>query len=212
MKGVDDLKSKINSRIIAEVSMLLALGFVLKLVTDLLTRTVASFLFVDFLLLITVIILYRYPFFKVAVAVAFVETIVSATLFTMTDMWFIRPIIVLIAFVVIRIVQKRSWEERTKFIWACFFTSKLTIIAVSAVLMGILFVSPELLGLDAALAQLSDSMLSAEQVLFLEENFVLLLACSLVLLAFLYSYIPAFVHLFLGMLAFAALQKVNPPK
>lgn len=206
------MKNKFNSRMIAEISMLLALGFVLKLVTDLLTRSVASFLFVDFLLLITVVVLYRYPLFKVAVAVAFVETIVSATLFTMTDMWFVRPVIVLIAFVVIRIIQKRSWKERNKFIWACFFTSKLTIIAVSAILMGILFVSPDLLGLDAALAQLSDSMLSTEQVLFLEENLVLLLACSLVLLAFLYSYIPAFVHLFLGMLAFKALQKIENKK
>lgn len=208
-KGVIRVKDTFNHRMIAEIAMLLALGIVLKLTTDLVMRTVASFLFVDFLLLITVVILYRHPYLKVAFVLLVVETVVSATLFTLTDMWFVRPIVVLIAFGVIRVVQKKLWKERTKFVWACFLTSKLTIVSVSALFMGVLLINPEILGLSAALSQLGESVLTVEQATFLEENYKVLLASSLFLLAFIYAYIPAFVHLFLGMLIFSALQKVN---
>lgn len=210
-KGGIKLSNRLNTRMMAEISMLLSLGFALKLVTDILTRTVASFLFIDFLLLMTVVIVYLYPKLKVVIIVAAIETVVSATLFTLTDMWFVRPIIVFIAFGVIRFVMKKNWKEQTKFVVACFLTSKLTIVAVSFILIAVLYIHPTLLGFDGILNQLQgyNSLISEEQLLFLEDNFEIIMTASLLLMALLYAYIPAFMHLFLGLAVFKILNKVK---
>lgn len=209
------MSQRMKTKVMTEVSLLLAVGFVLKLMTDLVTRTALSFLFIDLLMLVTIVILYRNPQWKVALSVAIIEGVMSATLFTVTDMWFIRPIIVMIAFGLIKWVQKRKWKETTKFMTVCFFTSKFTILAVSMILMGVVMLSPQLFGFEMIMGQLENyqsmGMLSEEQMLLLTENMQIFMVIALALMGLLYAYIPAFVHMFFGWLLAKAL-KMNKVK
>lgn len=209
------MSQRIKTKVMTEVSLLLAVGFVLKLMTDLVTRTALSFLFIDLLMLVTIVILYRNPQWKVALSVAIIEGVMSATLFTVTDMWFIRPIIVLIAFGLIKWVQKRKWKETTKFMTVCFFTSKFTVLAVSMILMGVVMLAPQLFGFEMIMGQLENyqsmGMLSEEQMLLLTENMQIFMVIALALMGLLYAYIPAFVHMFFGWLLAKAL-KMNKVK
>lgn len=209
------MSQRMKTKVMTEVSLLLAVGFVLKLMTDLVTRTALSFLFIDLLMLVTIVILYRNPQWKVALSVAIIEGVMSATLFTVTDMWFIRPIIVLIAFGLIKWVQKRKWKETTKFMTVCFFTSKFTVLAVSMILMGVVMLAPQLFGFEMIMGQLENyqsmGMLSEEQMLLLTENMQIFMVIALALMGLLYAYIPAFVHMFFGWLLAKAL-KMNKVK
>lgn len=198
---------------ISEISILLAMGFAVKMVSDLVTRTALTFLFIDFLMLTAIVILYRFPKFKVALLVAVIQTAVSGTLFTATDMWFIRPVVVIIAFGIVVFVKRRKWKEQTQFIWACFLTSKLTILSISFIFILILLIMPELLpfGTVEGLTAQSD-MFGPNEVALLEDNFKLIIICLLLAMGFIYAYIPAFVHLLGGIIVFKVLKRIERKK
>lgn len=202
-----------NTRMISEISILLAMGFAVKMVSDLVTRTALTFLFIDFLMLTAIVILYRFPKFKVALLVAVIQTAVSGTLFTATDMWFIRPVVVMIAFGIVVFVKRRKWKEQTQFIWACFLTSKLTILSISFIFILILLIMPELLpfGTVEGLTAQSD-MFGPNEVALLEDNFKLIIICLLLAMGFIYAYIPAFVHLLGGIIVFKVLKRIERKK
>lgn len=207
------MKNKMNTRMISEISILLAMGFAVKMVSDLVTRTALTFLFIDFLMLTAIVILYRFPKFKVALLVAVIQTAVSGTLFTATDMWFIRPVVVMIAFGIVVFVKRRKWKEQTQFIWACFLTSKLTILSISFIFILILLIMPELLpfGTVEGLTAQSD-MFGPNEVALLEDNFKLIIICLLLAMGFIYAYIPAFVHLLGGIIVFKVLKRIERKK
>lgn len=210
---VGKVKNKMNTRMISEISILLAMGFAVKMVSDLVTRTALTFLFIDFLMLTAIVILYRFPKFKVALLVAVIQTAVSGTLFTATDMWFIRPVVVMIAFGIVVFVKRRKWKEQTQFIWACFLTSKLTILSISFIFILILLIMPELLpfGTVEGLTAQSD-MFGPNEVALLEDNFKLIIICLLLAMGFIYAYIPAFVHLLGGIIVFKVLKRIERKK
>lgn len=210
---VGKVKNKMNTRMISEISILLAMGFAVKMVSDLVTRTALTFLFIDFLMLTAIVILYRFPKFKVALLVAVIQTVVSGTLFTATDMWFIRPVVVMIAFGIVVFVKRRKWKEQTQFIWACFLTSKLTILSISFIFILILLIMPELLpfGTVEGLTAQSD-MFGPNEVALLEDNFKLIIICLLLAMGFIYAYIPAFVHLLGGIIVFKVLKRIERKK
>lgn len=183
-----------NTKMTTEISFLLALGVILKIITDMIFRTGLSFLFIDLTMIITVFILYRYPTFKVALLIAFAQTIYHGLLFTTTDIWFIRPIIVLLAFGFMKLLAKR----KHRFIYTVFLTSKFTFITISLLFILIVFAFPQLINYDT-ISQQSEMLLdNREFSIILEENFKLIMLTAAVILGLLYAYIPAFANMFIA--------------
>lgn len=200
------MKQKISTKMISEIGLLIALGVVFKIVTDIVFRTGLSFLFIDLTLLVTVVILYRYPLVKIALMVGFIQMAISAMFFMTTDIWFMRPVIALLGIGFIKLLQKRKWKDQTKFIWSVFLTSKFTVLAVSIVLIIAILFFPNFINYETVMGTF-EAGIDEEILWIIEGNFVLLMICAAVLLGLIYAYIPAFANMFIGFLFFKFVGK-----
>lgn len=191
-----------NSKDLTYIAIVLAIGAVLKLLTDIFTRTILFFLFIDPLLLTSVFLLLKYPKLKVAIGVAVVQTILGVSLFFATDMWFIRPIIVLICFIFVKIFYKTKMNIEKKYMYASFCSSLTTIVMVALVLIGIVLFIPQLFPMQEVMQQMSvfGSQLPIESQSLINENAISLIVIALSAMALFFSFIPAFTHMFLAFL------------
>jgi len=184
------------------IAIVLAIGAVLKLLSDLFTRTVLFFLFIDPLLLTAVFLLLKYPKIKVALIITAVQSILGVTLFLTTDMWFIRPVIVLLCFIFVKIFNKTKLTIEKKYMFSCFFSSLTTIIVVALVLIGIVLFIPQLFPMDEVMQQISvfGNNLPIQSQMLIAENTISLILIALGVMGVFYSFIPASTHLFLAFL------------
>lgn len=192
-----------KTRDLTFISIMLAVGVVLKLVTDVIFRTFLFMFFIDPLILIDVYLLIKYPKFKVALSVAAVQTLLSATLFMNTDMWFVRPFIVLIAFVIVKLFSKKKQiTETKKYMFSCFFTSMFTIFLVCLILIGVILFVPDFFPMAEVQSQMAsmsqDMPLNAEQRDLINNSLEELMIISLSITAIIFSLIPATIHMLLA--------------
>lgn len=184
------------------ISMFLGLGVVIKLLSDILTRTVLSFLFIDPLTIVTVFLLYKFPRFKNAVLLAIGETTISLILFTATDIWFLRPVMVFIAYGVVKFFKGRKYKDVTKFMWSCFFAVKFNILAISVIFLGLLFIAPDLLPIQEISNSLTSTGkemgLGTTELSLIQDNLTLIMLMSILIIGVIYAYIPATAHLIIG--------------
>lgn len=199
------MDNNISTKMTTEVSFLLALGVVLKIVTDMIFRTGLSFLFIDLTMIITVFILYRYPIFKVALLVAIAQTIYHGLLFTTTDIWFMRPFIVLLAFGFMKLLI----NKKHKFIYTVFLTSKFTVLLVSIVFMLIVFMMPQVLNYETFMqvADPSGALEGSPAAIIIEENFKLVMFTVALIFGLLYAYIPAFANAIIALIFYKTAGK-----
>lgn len=105
---------KKKSRKISELALLMGSGAVLKLLTDIVFRTVLFALLFDPFILINSIIFTKYSKAKDLTAVILCETCLTGVLFTTTDLWFIRPLTITVTFLTIKILRLTKVTKDTK--------------------------------------------------------------------------------------------------
>ena len=87
------------------VALLLTVGVVLKALTDSFMRTALFFLMWDPLTIINTCIFMKYKDKKYLFAIIVVETVLAATIFTTTDIFFLRPLDVIITYLVCWLIK-----------------------------------------------------------------------------------------------------------
>ena len=191
-----------RTRDLTYISIVLGLSVIFKFLTDILTRTVLFVFFIDPFLLTAVFILLKYPKFKVAIILAISQTVLSAMFFMATDMWFIRPFIVLLCFLSVKIIHKVKVSIEKKYMFASFLSSMSTIIMVSIVLIIIVLFMPNLFPMEEIQQQMAllSGNISEQGQDMMANDFLSLIIISLVVMAFIFSFIPATAHLLLALL------------
>ena len=173
---------------ITTISLLLASGVIIKYITDLFTRTFLFFLIIDPLILINVLIFLRYKKPSYLLSVMVVETVLSATLFMTTDFYLLRPVNVLITYLVCILFKNKSDK-------LILFLSTTFSIIVDVILSFCLFLFlPEITGVDTT------SLMNVVQSIgetFSGKWLVLVYGMSFILMS-LWASIPGFINMFIG--------------
>lgn len=133
---------KMKTKDLTFVSLLLTVGIVLKGLTDSLMRTALFFLMWDPLTIINVCIFLKYKDKKYLFAIMVVETVLAATIFTTTDVFFFRPIDILMTYFICTIIKKE--RVKLKYFLSTFCTLFLNIFGF----LGLLLLNPEMLNVD----------------------------------------------------------------
>lgn len=173
---------------ITTISLLLASGVIIKYITDLFTRTFLFFLIIDPLILINVLIFLRYKKPSYLLSVMVVETVLSATLFMTTDFYLLRPVNVLITYLVCILFKNKSDK-------LILFLSTTFSIIVDVILSFCLFLFlPEITGVDTT--SLMNVVKSIGET-FSGKWLILVYGTSFILMS-LWASIPGFINMFIG--------------
>lgn len=134
--------AKMKTKDLTFVSLLLTVGIVLKGLTDSFMRTALFFLMWDPLTIINTCIFLKYREKKYLFGVMVVETVLAATIFTTTDIFFFRPIDILITYFICMFIKKG--KVKLKYFLSTFCTLFFNIFGI----LGLLFLSPAMLNID----------------------------------------------------------------
>ena len=182
------MKSSLKTKDLTFLSLLLASGIVIKYITDTFTRTFLFFLMIDPLMLVNGIIFTKYKKPVYLFTVMVIETVLSATLFMTTDFWLLRPINILITYLVCNIFSNR----KPKLI---LFLSTFFSMVIDIVLAFLLFVFfPGITGVDST--QLLTVMNNISDM-FSGNTLIVIYGIAFVLMC-LWATIPSLINMFLG--------------
>lgn len=182
------MNSSLKTKDLTFLSLLLASGIVIKYITDTFTRTFLFFLMIDPLMLVNGIIFTKYKKPVYLFTVMVIETVLSATLFMTTDFWLLRPINILITYLVCNLFSKR----KPKLI---LFLSTFFSMVVDIVLAFLLFVFfPGITGVDST--QLLTVMNNISDM-FSGNALIIIYGLAFVLMC-LWATIPSLINMFLG--------------
>ena len=135
--------SKLKTKDLTFVSLLLTVGVVLKALTDSLMRTALFFLMWDPLTIINVCIFSKYKHKKYLFAIMVVETVLAATIFTTTDIFFFRPIDILLTYLICCVFIKKD-RIKLKYFLSTFVTLLFNIVGI----IFFIFLNPTMLNID----------------------------------------------------------------
>lgn len=129
-----------KTRELTEITMLLILGLIIKVLTDIFTRTFFSFLLLDPFSFMNVVILIKYPKWKNMILLCISETILSLFFFISTDIWFLRPIFILITFFSVLLINNLFKTKNIKFRYlSSIFASRFITFFLLGIIMLLLF-------------------------------------------------------------------------
>lgn len=191
------MNSSLKTKDLTFLSLLLASGIVIKYITDTFTRTFLFFLMIDPLMLVNGIIFTKYKKPVYLFTVMVIETVLSATLFMTTDFWLLRPINILITYLVCNIFS----NKKPKLI---LFLSTFFSMVVDIVLAFLLFVFfPGITGVDST--QLLTVMNNISNM-FSGNALIIIYGIAFVLMC-LWATIPSLINMFLGDKVLSIFQK-----
>lgn len=110
------------------IALLLATGIVFKAVTDSFMRTVFFFLMWDPLTIVNTCIFMKFKEKKYLFSVMIVETVLAATLFATTDIYFLRPLDVFVTYLVCNLIKSNSYKLKYFLSTFCSLLSNILII------------------------------------------------------------------------------------
>lgn len=136
------MRQKTDTKSITFIALLLALGVVLKALTDGFMRTVFFFLMWDPLTIVNTCIFLKFKEKKYLFAVMVVETVLAATLFATTDIYFLRPFDILVTYFV-------CYLFKTKGVKLKYFLSTFCSLLMNIVVIFLIFLmSPDIINVD----------------------------------------------------------------
>lgn len=177
---------------ITKISLLIALSIIIKLVTDIFTRSFLMFLFIDPIIMFTAYIIVYHSKLNMAIILSVLQTLLSYLIFPTTDIWFIRPFIPIICFLYVSRLNKKDIPTNKKVSKAVFICSYMSILLTALTLVFFLFMMPSLFPMDtivSTLAKFNDIV----DVGTLKN----VMAVILIIMGFIYSFVPAFSNMFI---------------
>ena len=124
------------------IALLLATGIVFKAVTDSFMRTIFFFLMWDPLIIVNSCIFMRFKEKKYLFSVMVVETVLAATLFATTDIYFLRPLDVLVTYLVCNFIKSNNYK--LKYFLSTFFSLLSNIL----IILLLFFLFPNVIGIE----------------------------------------------------------------
>lgn len=176
-----------KSKELTFIALSVALGLVIKMVTDTFMRTFLFFLMWDPLMIINTCIFIKFKNRHHIIPLVIIETMMAAVLFMNTDIYFLRPFSVIITYLACRFIKTK--KITTKYFWATFCSLLFNLSAIF--LLFLLF--PQILNIDTMKMEELFTLLSGEHFLvkILIGLFCIIIVCGWVS-------IPSFMNLIIG--------------
>lgn len=161
---------KNNTKELTFIALLLAAGIVVKGITDSFLRTFLFFLMLDPLTVVNACIFIKYPKKKYLFGLIIAETVLAATIFMATDIYFLRPLDIFITFLVCKCLTKKS--VRLRYFFSTFFSLFINILLAFTVLSLIPNLGIDISKLTNLFEILKDSSLFIKIIISLFSVFI----------------------------------------